>query len=316
MAKNEVTAWSPTRALNLDVGGIGIASTDTAGNISPAFQEIMAQIADVNDGTTPLDDTFAIRNVSDTTKVISFSAANVTTGTSIEIDANSVYRYGAPTQTIYVASGTHTFASTTRFFVVEAVGAGGGGGGVDGQGAGKMAAASGGGSGYFGKTPVLTKGAIATGTIVIGAGGAGGSGGGGGSTGANGGSTTWDDGTNSLSFGGGRGGIGATADSGGAGIAFSPDTAFFIGNVLLGGTHHNTMGSVRNGPSGAPTTGDARGGVGGFSPYGRCAIQSTEGAGVDATGYGAGGGGASVVDLSTNYNGGAGGNGLLIVWEW
>jgi hypothetical protein len=40
------------------------------------------------------------------------------------------------------------------------------------------------------------------------------------------------------------------------------------------------------------------------------------GYGQAASGYGAGGAGASVADVSTNYAGGAGAPGLLIVREW
>lgn len=304
MSRDKVTDWDTTPALNLDVGGVGIAGTDSAGNISDAFQTIMGQIAAVNAGTAPLDDTVKTRNATDTTKTFTMSAANITTGTDLTIDANSVYRYGAPRETIYTASGTHTFALTTTYFQIEAVGGGGGGGGVDGQGAGKYAAASGGGSGFFGTTGILAKSALLTGAVVIGAKGIGG---GSGANGSNGTATTWVDATNSFTWGGGVGGVGITADTGLLGIARYPAPIGSLGSI---------RGRADLGGIGMITASVVMGGVGGGSPYGTGGYANGAGIGSDASGKGAGGGGAAVADVITNYAGGDGSAGYLIVREW
>jgi hypothetical protein len=321
MSKDTIPDFSATSTSNTDVGGVGITDADSAKNLRDAIQQLMRILKRTNDGTTPLDDVFAVRNVTDTTKTVHISAANVPTGTDRSLDAEALFRNGAWLETIYTASGTHTFQAKSRYFQIWAVGGGGGGGGVDGQGAGTKAAASGGGSGFYAVSAILAKGAIETGTVTIGASGGGGAGSSG-SSGTNGGNTTWSDGTNSLTWGGGKGGLGAIADTGTAALAGPPNRAT-ASATLLGTSSRSTVGSLTTAPSASPDfVPVANGGLGGDSQWGQGGAggqgAGTGGgsAGGDAFGYGAGGGGAAVTEVNTNYAGGAGTPGILIVREW
>ena len=51
MAKNKISDWSPTPALNTDVGGIDIAEGCAPSGINNAIREVMAQVKDQQSGT-------------------------------------------------------------------------------------------------------------------------------------------------------------------------------------------------------------------------------------------------------------------------
>tara|TARA_B110000879_G_C11004044_1_gene444215 strand:+ start:183 stop:635 length:453 start_codon:yes stop_codon:yes gene_type:complete len=51
MAKNKISEWSPTPALNTDVGGIDIAEGCAPSGINNAIREVMAQVKDQQSGT-------------------------------------------------------------------------------------------------------------------------------------------------------------------------------------------------------------------------------------------------------------------------
>jgi hypothetical protein len=266
-------------------------------------------------------DDYTLRDPTDKTKQALLDLSDVPTATTRNINVEALHRNGSYVETIYTAGGTHTFATSSKFFQVYAAGGGAGGGGVDGQGAGTKASASGGGSGFNGQTTVITRGAIATGTVTIGAGGAGGAGLSG-ASGTNGGDTTWSDGTNSFTFGGGKAGIGAVADTSTAGVADPPNVATASAGVI-GTCDRRTLGYMRSPPTNPPGfVAQANGGIGGDSLWGRGGTGGNAGgtgsgaAGGDATNYGAGGGGAAVTEISTNFAGGAGSPGILIVREW
>jgi hypothetical protein len=317
MSKDTIPDFSATSTSNTDVGGVGITDADSAKNLRDAIQQLMRILKRTNDGTTPLDDVFAVRNVTDTTKTVHISAANVPTGTDRTLDGEALYRNGAWLETVYTASGTHTFQAKSRYFQIWAVGGGGGGGGADGQGAGLKGCGSGGSSGFFGNTAVLAKGAIATGTVVIGTGGAGGSGTyASGNDGHDGVATTWSDSTNSFTWGVGKGGKGALADTSFAGLADPPGRPTFSGGTLYGSADFDTLGYMKSQTSYSSAPPSATGGIGGSSPWGRGGVGGTLADGGDALGYGAGGGGAGVHEVTTNYSGGAGTPGILIVREW
>lgn len=314
MAKTNITDYDPVASGNTDIAGIGLTLGSSARNILPALQSIMAGEARMNDGTAPLDDSFAIRNVDDPTKVASLYVGDQPTGTERVLNSEALYRQGAPTETYFTASGTHTFADATTLFQIEAVGAGGGGGGADGQGGGTIGAAAGGASGFFGKSAVFAKGAILTGTVVIGAAGTAGAAAGG--TGGTGGDTTWVDGTNSLTFGGGGGGPGVTAGSVGITLALNNPTPATASAGIIGSANYNTTGAGSLPTSPGPPS-SVRGGNGAPSAYGIGGQGgSNSAAGSVGTGYGVGGGGAAVREVTTNFAGAAGKAGYLIVREW
>ena len=314
MSKDKIADYSTTSASNTDLGGISLLGTASPRVIKDYMPELMAQLADMNAGT-PLDDTFTRQDPDDNTKQFREDAANIPSGTTRVIDAEYVYqmieRGGTPRLiTAYVASGTHTFNTATKYFQIVAVGGGGGSGGVDGTGAGNAGGSAGGNSGFYGRTTYLAKGALATGTVVIGAAGTAGAGTAG--AGGDGGDTTWTDSTNgTLTWKGGKGSAGRTATSNYAyGIPTAPSasSASLIGSAPLGDAASTNGSSIA-------------GGKGGTNPWGTGGAPSgvslgTAVDGVAGTGYGAGAAGASSQGTSSNGLGAAGTAGRLEVWEW
>jgi hypothetical protein len=277
----------------------------------------------MNQAIAPLDDTFSVRNVSDTTKIANIDASHIPSSTMRSLDAEALYRNGSPIITQYLTGGsfTHTFQPQSRFFYLEGAGGGGSGGSVDGQGAGTFGAASGGSAGFQGFTavyaiPVDGSGDNVDGTVVVGAGAAAPAAGN--NNGNDGSSTTWNDGTNSLTWPGGPGGKGcnAAASANLGGIVSVPTVV----SPITGHGERGWLGSVLYGTSGGSFFPKMVSGRGGQSPNGNGGVEvvqsGTGGSAGNAGGRGSGGSGAVVVDQTNNYAGGAGGDGYLIVREW
>lgn len=197
---------------------------------------------------------------------------------------------------------SYTTPANCNAIYVEAVGAGGGGGASQ-TAATTYDAAGGGGSGaycakYFTVTPSTTY------TYAIGPAGAAGTAGGNGGTG---GTTTFTVGAVTLSAAGGTGGISYAAVSSSA-VSLSPGG---VGGVATGGDI-NVNGT--SGQFGIVAQTLVIGGGGAPSFFGGGGDSSTNAAG-GAGGYGAGGGGASS-GAGPDYSGGAGGQGVIRVWEY
>lgn len=315
MAKNKITEFSQTPSQNTDIGGISLLGTASPRNIKDYVPELMAQLADMNAGTAPLDDTFTVSDPDDTTKHARLDAGNVPTSTSRDLDVEAIYQLlqrGTTPRLVtpYTASGTHTFNTSTKYFQIVAVGAGGGSGGVDGQGAGTGAATAGGNSGFYGRTAYLAKGVMMTGTVVIGAAGAAGA-----STagdGGDGGDTTWADATNgTLTWKGGKGSTGRIA------AASYPYTL----PLTNGSSTASLVGAFDPGSAGHSNGNTNAGGIGGSTDWGTGGIPSglSKGSAVDGvagTGYGSGASGAASNGVAGNAAGAAGNGGRLEVWEY
>ncbi|HAW3261413.1 TPA: hypothetical protein JLS24_000265 [Escherichia coli] len=200
-------------------------------------------------------------------------------------------------------SGTYTPTPGTKSIIVEVQGAGGGGGGVGTTNSTSVAVGCGGGSGAYAKSRIANLDSAYT--VIIGAGGAGGAGGVNGN-GGNGGSTSFG----TITAGGGYGGgssnsvppiiqnaSGIPTATGGNIINLSGNNpsigmAFSANVIISGGGASSILGA-------------------GGSPHG------TAGIGREATGYGAGGGGANAYqNSSAQYNGASGSSGVVIVWEY
>lgn len=82
MAKNSVRDWDATAANNTDIAGIGIQGTNLPSNFDNAFRTIMGQIADVNAGTQPVNDTWTYCDPADSTKRFRFDAGSISTATT------------------------------------------------------------------------------------------------------------------------------------------------------------------------------------------------------------------------------------------
>lgn len=201
---------------------------------------------------------------------------------------------------VFTSSGTWTRPSGITKVLFEVVGGGGGGGALQ---QGVATAAGGGGAGGFARK-LLDVSGIASSTITVGAAGAGGTGGVGGDAGDSGGTSSWADGTNTVSATGGAGGGAAVAGSkstgGGGGTGASGDINT-TGNPGTAGDNGST--SMSGGPGGG-------GPFGGAGPGGAGSQDGQPGAG-----YGSGGGGAADNNAG-NRSGGAGSAGIVIVWEY
>lgn len=197
-------------------------------------------------------------------------------------------------------SGTYTPTPGTKSIIVEVQGAGGGGGGVGTTNSTSVAVGCGGGSGAYAKSRITNLDSAYT--VIIGAGGAGGVNGNGG----NGGGTSFGTITAGGGYGGGSGNSappiiqnasGIPTATGGNIINLSGNNpsigmAFSANVIISGGGASSILGA-------------------GGSPHG------TAGIGREATGYGAGGGGANAYqNSSAQYNGAPGSSGVVIVWEY
>lgn len=202
---------------------------------------------------------------------------------------------------IFTASGTWTPTTGTDAVVVTVIGGGGGGGGINGLTSSAGGASGGGGGGAA--IEYITSGLGATEIITIGGGGAGGS------AGANAGS-----GGGTSSFGshcsatGGNGADGRTAQSGPN--CFEGES----GGVGSGGDL-NIQGGASGGGFNVSTS-NALGGTGGNSILGGGGRSlPSPNTGVAGGNYGGGGSGAAS-DTATNYAGGDGADGVIIIEEY
>jgi hypothetical protein len=192
-----------------------------------------------------------------------------------------------------LTSGTsYTAPANCTAIYVETVGGGGGGGGTNGAGAG----GGGGAGGYCAKYFAVT--ASVTYSYAIGAGGTGGpSGIGSGSAGGN---TTFTVGATTITAGGGSGS--GNESAGGAG-----------GTCTNGDM--NITGS--GGGGGGSTINPLASGAGGSSFFGGAAPGKHPTSGGNAGSAGSSGsGGSGGASTSSSIGGGAGGNGLIRIWEY
>lgn len=202
------------------------------------------------------------------------------------------------------ATGNHTWNASATEATVIMVGGGGGGGGVAGTTAGQSACAGGGAAGAFLKHHYTTL--PASPAYGVGAGGAGGAAGG--AAGTAGGNTTF----------------GALTAPGGGGGAFGAESAA-TGIVTGGSTTAASGANVVNGggnPGGAGIklgAAVAMGGLGGCSNLGGAGGLGgiNDQAGANGIGPGSGGGGACSTSASgTDFAGGDGQDGVIIVFEY
>lgn len=210
--------------------------------------------------------------------------------------------------TAITATGTWTRTSGSTKAVIMVLGGGAGGSGATGVSGSFIGTGDGGGAGETAWLE-LDISAIASSAVTIGAGGAGGPAAAGSTGGSSGGTTSF--------------GAHVSAVGGSGGSPMTTDGSFRFGVGGLGGTGgaggdiqcpgFNGRGAIRNGASGGVSGGGAS------SSYGRggLAVDTTSGDvnGNAATGYGSGGG-AAISSSSAQRAGGAGRQGLILVWEY
>ena len=205
------------------------------------------------------------------------------------IAAGAVASTGFTSVQVFTAASTWTRPTDITKVIVEVQG--GGGGGSSGNGLGWWPGAGGGGS-YV--KQFIDVSSIATATLVVGSAGSGGAPG----SGTAGGTTSWTDGTNTIScLGGAPGEYNAPHGNGGlGGVATAAGATWLV-----------------NGQNGAQ---GYQYGLGGSSPLGQGGVgwDYDYSVGPPATGYG--GGGAGGKGPESTRHGGAGTSGIVIVWEY
>jgi hypothetical protein len=205
---------------------------------------------------------------------------------------------------VFTASGTYTPSAGMLYCIIECVGGGGGGGSAAGS-AANIYTGGGGGSGGYSRVMATAATIGASKTVTIGAGGAGGAAGS--NNGAAGGDTSV--GTLSVGKGGAGGTFGSAANvgAGGAGGVAGTGDITPTGSPGMGGQYNTALASIT--PSG----------MGGSSIFGggaRSIASITAQAGNNATNYGSGGGGAYAYNTASNFAGGNGTAGIVIITEF
>jgi len=207
----------------------------------------------------------------------------------------------AGTITVITASGNYTKPAGLLFADVILVGGGGAGGGISGAGAGTYAGAGGGGGGGYSMKRYLDSDLSSSEAVVIGAGGVGVSaaaGGSGGTSTFKSLSVTGGSGANaittvaalSLSIGGDAG-VGSGGDVDGYGVSGGFGIALAAANKISGAGGSSVAGGGRN-------------------------SRTATGDGLQGLSYGAGGSGAAASNVATDYLGGDGVDGIMIVKEY
>ena len=206
-------------------------------------------------------------------------------GTQVTLHASATssgFDSGLASVQTFTSSGTWTKPSGITKVVVEVQGAGGAGGTINGSYASPGAA-----GGYAKK--FIDVSSISSSTVTIGSGGAGVTSG----SGNNGGASSWADGTNTISCGGGSGGDGST------------NYYSYVGGTATGGDINIPGGDSNYIRSSGR---DSMFGFGG--PDSSASSSFTGGSSPNARGYGAGG------SPSYTATSGNGGDGIVIVWEY
>lgn len=209
---------------------------------------------------------------------------------------------------VYTSSDTWTKPANLVCVIVEAVGGGGGGGGVTAASSQACLGQGGGGGGYR-KGLIFEASLSSTETITVGTGGAGGSVG----TGSNGGNSSFG---SHITANGGSGGNGQTSSAsvprmgqtagGGGGTGGSGGDIAIAGGPGIPGI---ILSLTQAQPS--------MGGASHMSPLTRSTSSvGTDEDGITGAAYGGGGSGAQSTNDSSNHNGGAGADGVVIVWEF
>lgn len=224
-------------------------------------------------------------------------AGTLTITTNISSDVTKVVRQ------VFTAGGTYTPTAGMKYADVICLGGGGAGGGAAATGGATVSGGAGGAAGEYAQG-VFSKATIGTSqTVTIGAGGTGASG----TTGGNGGTTSLGSLITALGGGGGATGAagtnsvatGGVGGSGGSGGDFRSQGSYGFQSVCY------------------LTPGTAAGGQGASSQYGSGGVSVlTNSAGNNATGYGAGGGGAANYTSQSARTGGNGSGGIVIITEY
>ncbi|MDF7658293.1 phage tail protein [Erwiniaceae bacterium L1_54_6] len=199
---------------------------------------------------------------------------------------------------IFTSSGTYTPTTGTTKIVVEVQGAGGGGGSASASSTSTASVATGGGAGAYAKSILTT--VPTSQAVVVGTGG-------------------------TAGIAGGYSSFGSIVASGGAAGGNNLSSSWSSGVILSRGAQTATAsgGNLINSIGGSggdaiySNMGNCLSGAGGDSFLSKGAFKIGGGSGNGATAVlGAGGSGANATQTTTQYTGGSGGAGIVIIWEY
>jgi hypothetical protein len=248
-------------------------------------------------------------NSTERMRISSAGAIDMAATSSLQKNSTAAYLLK---NVVYLTSGTgatYTTPTGVRALKVVCLGGGGGGGGTDGQGSGTYTV-SGSGRGGNAVSMFITS-VAASYTYTIGGGGAGGAAGN--NDGITGGSTTFGDGTLLITAGGGGSGDGTLGSPSQSGTS-NASTASSVSNGNATVQYINGTVGVYGRAASAVLTSF---GISGTSPLyggGKVALSSTTGPAADT--YGEGGGSVYAGSVTTNYAGGAGFQGIIVIEEY
>ncbi len=80
MSKDKISDYDSTAASNTEVGGINIEGNAPPSNFDNALREFASHLADMNAGTSPIDDTFTLADPADNTKRVRIDVGSVAAG--------------------------------------------------------------------------------------------------------------------------------------------------------------------------------------------------------------------------------------------
>ncbi len=306
------------------LGDIQFSGDD--GTVSGTFvtaAQILAQV-DGTPGTNDMPGRLIFSTTADgasspTERLRIDSAGDINMAATSSLQKNSINAYTLKNIT-YLTSGTaatYTTPTGVRALKVTTIGGGGGGGGVNGSStASTNAYSDGGGGGGYATAFIAT--AEASYTYTVGSGGTGGAVGN--NAGATGGTTEFKNAgaTIIVSATGGAGGLGDTGATSTGATAGAPGVGSITGLGTPGGVIGSGTGIYANG-YGRFINGTAYGLAGsGYCPLIGGGVESALGAtGINATRYGEGGGNVRTsTAVATDYAGGNGFAGLIIVEEY
>jgi hypothetical protein len=88
MAKTKISEYDSTAGNNSDIDGISLAeNVMVPSDVNNALRELLAHLADMNAGTSAIQDTFTLSDTADDTKQVRIDAGNITTGTTRVLSA-------------------------------------------------------------------------------------------------------------------------------------------------------------------------------------------------------------------------------------
>lgn len=279
----------------------------------------IAHKGDLNTGLWfPAADTMAASTAgTERIRFDSTGAINMASTSSLQKDSINAYTLKNITYLTSGTAATYTTPTGVRALKVTVVGGGGGGGGVDGQAtANTNAYSNGGGGGGYAMAFIAT--AEASYTYTVGAGGTGGAAGN--NAGAAGGTTEFKNAGSTvvISATGGGSGAGDTGATSTGATTGDPGVGSITGLGTPGGVIGSGTGKYANG-YGRIINGSIYGITGsGYCPFIGGGVPTELGAtGTNATNYGEGGGAVRTsAAVATNYAGGNGFAGLIVVEEY